>query len=201
MDKINKIIDKTDLIRCFQKQKIMPGRKLFNNSHNLPAAVLVPIIEEPNELLVLFTQRNLQLKNHAGQISFPGGKMEAVDKNLQETALRECFEEVGLTVDQTQVIGQLPTLESSTGFLVTPFIGVITPPLELKIDPLEVEEIFTVPLSYLLDIHNHHHELFTFAGKQIPITVINYQEHRIWGLTAKIIVELALILLKNLPKK
>lgn len=197
---MDKIIDKIELIRCFSGQKIPPLSPSFNNNQSSPAAVLVPIIVEPTELLVLFTQRNSQLKNHPGQISFPGGKMEATDTDLQTTALRECFEEVGLAVQQTQVIGQLPSLESSTGFLVTPFIGLITPPLELKIDPLEVAEIFTAPLNYLLDPRHHSHELFLHAGKQIPITVINYQEHIIWGLTAKIIVELAEILSqKNMP--
>lgn len=194
---MDKIIDKTELIKCFSGQKIPPLNPSFNNSPSSPAAVLVPIIIEPEELLVLFTQRNSQLKNHPGQISFPGGKMEASDPDLQATALRECFEEVGLAVHQTEVIGQLPGIESSTGYLVTPFIGLITPPLELKIDPLEVAEIFTAPLSYLLDPDNHNQELFLHAGKQIPITVINYQEHMIWGLTAKIIVGLAAVLSKK----
>jgi 8-oxo-dGTP pyrophosphatase MutT (NUDIX family) len=163
----------------------------------IPAAVLVPIIDEPGELLVLLTQRTLELKNHAGQISFPGGRKEQIDHSLKETALRETYEETGIKPEQINMIGNLPPVESRTGFLVMPFIGLITPPLELKIDPLEVAAVFTAPLDFLLDPNNQKQEIFIHQGKQMPLYSIQFQEHKIWGLTAKILVEMGKILLKK----
>ena len=115
----------------------------------------MPIIDDPNELRVLFTERTQQLKDHAGQISFPGGRMERVDKNLADTALRETVEETGLAIDQMEIIGTLTPVISTTGFLVTPFIGFVTPPLQLNLDPTEVAAAFTTPLNYVLDKAHH----------------------------------------------
>lgn len=181
-------ITKTDLCKIFSTTKNIAIAATDNEL--IPAAVLVPIIDDA-ELTVLFTQRNLDLRDHAGQISFPGGRMEVSDATLEQTALRESIEEVGLAQDQIQILGQMAPLVSSANFLVTPFVGLIQPPLKLIIDPLEVAEVFSAPLDFLLDPINQQRGVYLRDGKTIDIYFIEYQNHRIWGLTARILVEIS----------
>ena len=120
-----------------------------------PAAVLVPLVDHPpghpHGMTVLLTQRTAHLTAHAGQISFPGGRIEAHDPDPESAALRETEEEVGLPRDRVSVIGRLDTYLTGTGFEITPVVGIVTPPFPLAIDPFEVAEAFEVPLSYILD--------------------------------------------------
>lgn len=155
-----------------------------------PASVLVPLIDKGDHLEVLFTERAATLKNHAGHISFPGGSVEESDADLVTTALRETTEEIGLTKEKITLFGCLSPFISSSGYLVTPFVGLVTPPLELNIDAMEVNQVFTTPLDYVLDDINYRCEPITREGKQYEIYAVYYQTHRIWGLTAAILMEL-----------
>lgn len=160
------------------------------------ASVLVPVIDE-KELLILFTQRTDHLQHHAGQISFPGGAREVDDRDLAETALRETQEEIGLARETITLLGSLTPVISVSGFLVTPFVGLVKPPLKLILNPQEVAAIFTAPLNFVLDPNNHKQELYRWNNADRPVDVIQYEEHRIWGLTARILVEMT----KKIPSQ
>jgi 8-oxo-dGTP pyrophosphatase MutT (NUDIX family) len=154
------------------------------------AAVLVPIIARPEGFTVLFTRRTAHLKAHSGQISFPGGRAEAGDSSPQHTALREAQEEIGLAPARVEVLGQLPEYNTRTGFRVTPVIGLIQPPLELVPDAREVDEVFEVPLAFLLDPANHRHESRQIGARVATYYVIEHQGRTIWGATAGMLVNL-----------
>src|SRR6266850_7572696 len=115
------------------------------------AAVLIPIVQHPSGLSVIFTKRTTHLKAHSGQVSFPGGRAEPEDATPEFTALRETQEEIGLAMERVEVLGRLPDYLTRTGFRVTPVVGLIVPPLDLTPDPREVEDVFEVPLAFLLD--------------------------------------------------
>ena len=155
-----------------------------------PAGVLVPVVErESAELTLLLTQRSADLKHHPGQISFPGGRMEAHDADIVQTALRETHEEVGIRQADIAVIGFLNPMPTITGFAVTPIVGLIDPEYELNIDETEVEFAFEVPLSFLLDPANRRLVEREFFGNKAQIMEFQYGEHRIWGATAFIILQ------------
>jgi len=155
-----------------------------------PASVLIPVIVHPAELTVLFTQRTAHLKNHSGQVSFPGGRAEPGDASAEHTALREAEEEIGLAMQRVEVLARLPDYRTRTGFRVTPVIGVVTPPLELAPDPSEVAEVFEVPLAFLMDERNRQRRTREFQGQQVGYYVFEYGERVIWGATAGILVNL-----------
>jgi 8-oxo-dGTP pyrophosphatase MutT (NUDIX family) len=149
-----------------------------------PAAVLVPLVIRPTGFTVLLTQRTDHLKDHPGQISFPGGRVEEFDENPIATALRETQEEIGLPPHCVDVIGYLDAYETATGFLVTPVVGFVQPVFHLTLDPFEVAEVFEVPLPFLLDAGNHQIGKLTFCGMQRRFWVFQYQDRFIWGATA-----------------
>ena len=151
------------------------------------AAVLVPIVTHPQALSVLFTQRTTHLKNHAGQVSFPGGRAEPGDATPEFTALRETHEEIGLPPERAEIIARLPDYFTRTGYRVTPVVGLLTPPLALAPDPREVEEVFEVPLAFLLDPRNHQRETREIQGRTVAYYVIRYESRTIWGATAGIL--------------
>jgi 8-oxo-dGTP pyrophosphatase MutT (NUDIX family) len=154
------------------------------------AAVLVPIIGRPDGLTVLFTRRTAQLKAHSGQISFPGGRAEPGDPSAEHTALREAEEEIGLPPARVEVLGQLAEYHTRTGFRVTPVIGLIQPPLEVLPDAREVDEVFEVPLAFLLDPANHRRESREIGGRMASYYVIEHQGRLIWGATAGMLLNL-----------
>ncbi len=154
------------------------------------AAVLVPIVAHPAELTVLFTQRTSQLRSHSGQVSFPGGRAEPEDASPELTALREAEEEIGLPAERVEIVARLPDYLTRTGFRVTPVVGLLTPPLELAPDRREVEEVFEVPLAFLLDARNHLRETRELRGETVGYYVIQYGKRRIWGATAGMLVNL-----------
>jgi 8-oxo-dGTP pyrophosphatase MutT (NUDIX family) len=170
-------------------------RKMCENLK--PAGILIPIIERADSLSVLLTQRSADLANHAGQISFPGGRMESADADITRTALRETHEEVGIRPDQVDVAGYLPPMLTVTGYAVTPIVGLVQAGFTLTLDENEVEFAFEVPLPFLLDSKNQqscHREL---RGVIVPIVEFNYGSRRIWGATANILVEFRKIIIKN----
>jgi 8-oxo-dGTP pyrophosphatase MutT (NUDIX family) len=154
-----------------------------------PAAVLIPLIVH-KELTVLFTQRTAHLKNHSGQVSFPGGRAEPGDASAEFTALRETEEEIGLAMQRVEVLARLPDYRTRTGFRVTPVIGLVAPPLELAPDPREVAEVFEVPLAFLMEERNRQRRTREFQGRRVGYYVFEYGERVIWGATAGILVNL-----------
>ena len=159
-----------------------------------PAAVLVPLIEHTKGWAVLLTQRTAHLSAHAGQISFPGGRIEADDDDAVAAALRETEEEVGLARQHVSVVGRLDTYVTGTGFEITPIVGIVAPPYQLTIDPYEVAEAFEVPLSYVLDTRNHNRTERESAGRTRVFFVLPYEGRNIWGATAGMLVNLAEVL-------
>lgn len=152
------------------------------------ASVLVPIIVRPAELTVLFTRRTAHLKDHSGQVSFPGGRAEARDASPEATALRETREEIGLAPERVELLGRLADYHTRTGFRVSPVVGLVTPPFELNPDALEVEEVFEVPLSFLLDPAHHQRHAREFQGRVVHYYAIPYRDYYIWGATAGMLV-------------
>ena len=155
------------------------------------ASVLVPIVARTPAPTVLFTQRTAHLKNHSGQISFPGGRAEQSDAGPEETALRETREEVGLQADRIEVLGRLPEYHTRTGYRVTPVVGIVFPPFDLHPDANEVAEAFEVPLAFLLDERNLQRHTREFEGAERHFFAIPYGERYIWGATAGMLVNLA----------
>lgn len=152
-----------------------------------PAAVLFPIVLRDNGQTVLLTQRTAHLKDHAGQISFPGGRVEAADTSPIHTALRETEEEIGLARERVEVLGFLPEYRTGTGFRVTPVVALVTPPFELALDPFEVAEAFEVPLAFLLDPANHKRHSLHYRGAMRHFFAMPYGDYFIWGATAGMI--------------
>jgi len=149
-----------------------------------PAGVLVPIMERQDGLSVLLTQRAADLKHHAGQVSFPGGRMEKHDADVREAALRETHEEVGIEPKLVDVIGYLDSMPTITGFAVTPVVGLIQGGIELVVDRTEVDYAFEIPLDYLLDENNDRLCDREFEGRQFRLVEFHYNDERIWGATA-----------------
>ncbi len=155
------------------------------------AAVLVPLVEHADGFSLILTQRTAALKAHAGQISFPGGRMEKDDADAESAALREAWEEIGLDPKSVEILGRLDPYKTVTGFDVTPVVGALAPPLALKPDPVEVADIFEVPLAFLLDPANHQrHSRTSPTGAVRAYYAMPYQDRYIWGATAGMLVNL-----------
>ena len=153
------------------------------------ASVLVPLVIREAGLSVLLTQRTDHLHDHAGQISFPGGRAEESDADVVATALREAKEETGLPETCVEVLGALPIYITATNFHVTPVVGLLHPPFELQADPFEVADVFEVPLSFLMNSANHQRQsVETPRGERhfytMPYSVAPNQQYFIWGATA-----------------
>ena len=155
-----------------------------------PAAVLVPIVVRESGLTILLTQRTAHLRDHAGQVSFPGGRSEAGDATPVATALREAHEEVGIEARQVEVLGCLPEYLTSTGFRITPVVGLVSPPLNLRLDDFEVAEVFEPPLEFLLDAANHQRHKIEYRGAQREYWAMPWKGYYIWGATAGMLVSL-----------
>ena len=161
------------------------------------AAVLIPIIHRQESLSVLLTERSPDLNHHAGQISFPGGRMDPDDADIRATALREAQEEVGINPADIEIVGYLDPNPTVTGYAVTPVVALVDLRQELVIDPVEVKSAFEVPLPFLLDKDNQEYSEHEFEGVMVPIAEFNYGQYRIWGATAGMLIELRKILVKN----
>ena len=153
-------------------------------ARSVPAAVLVPLVERAAGMTVLLTQRAETLKDHAGQISFPGGRIEPEDQDAWHAALREAYEEIGLLANYVEFAGYLPDHHVITGFRVTPVVGFVNPDYQLRIAAAEVHDVFEVPLGFILDAANHKSRQRKFAGVTIEVHDIPYGDRNIWGATA-----------------
>ena len=140
--------------------------RVFDDREPAAASVLVPLGALETGVTVLLTRRTDHLRDHAGQISFPGGRAEEIDADAVHTAMREAEEEVGLAPEQVEVIGTLPVYTTVTGFHVTPVVALVRPGVALGIDSFEVAEAFEVPLAFLMDPANHRRHRFEFGGEE-----------------------------------
>lgn len=156
----------------------------------VPAAVLVPLVEREDALNVILTRRTDHLRDHAGQISFPGGRIEHDDRSPVAAALREAEEEIGLPATAVALVGELPRYRTGTGFLVYPVVGFVDPDAPLTADPGEVAEIFEVPLAFVLDPCNHRPHRLEHRGQVYRFCAMPYGDYYIWGATAAILREL-----------
>jgi 8-oxo-dGTP pyrophosphatase MutT (NUDIX family) len=162
----------------------LPGRE---NLHT-PAAVLVPIVNRPEGLTLLLTQRSDSLPDHPGQISFPGGRQEPEDRDAAATALRESDEEIGLPPERVEILGVVGRYETVTGYVVTPVAAWVEPPFELAPDPIEVADVFEVPLTFVLDPANFIQREREVSGRTRHYFAVPYGERYIWGATAAMIL-------------
>ncbi len=170
--------------------------KGINHKDNFsPAAVMIPLVERQtsagNQWHILLTQRAAHLKHHPGEISFPGGRQEASDRNLIQTALRECHEEIGINPNGVEILGRLPRQKTISQYHVTPYVAVIPSDAVFKLDHNEVESLFEIPLHYALDKTNQQQISQQVNGRTFHFYVIQYQQHRIWGATARMLVNLS----------
>lgn len=162
----------------WHQQSIEPGQRAKH------AAVLIPLIERGCGTQVLFTQRTSHLHDHAGQISFPGGRVEPEDRDRADTALRETEEEIGLPRSAIEVLGALPDYEMQSGFRIAPVVGWIRPPYRTSPDPFEVQDIFEAPLAHFLVPENYQRRRYTLEGLDRRYLAIPYGGRYIWGATA-----------------
>jgi len=158
------------------------------------AAVLVPLVPRAGQVQVLFTQRTAHLDDHAGQISFPGGRVEEGDASREATALRETAEEIGLASGSVAVLGRLPEYEIPSGFRITPVVGWIEPPFTLDLDAFEVASVFEAPLEHFLDAGRYQRRQFHFRGRHRHYLAIPFEGRYIWGATAGMLYNLCRLL-------
>lgn len=158
------------------------------------AAVLVPIVDRGDDLTVLLTLRALDLKHHAGQIAFPGGRLEPDDTDATAAALRETEEEIGLGREFVEVIGRLPDHAVITGYRVTPVVGLVKPGFSLVLDATEVAGTFEAPLRHLLDPSTHARRRRRIAGEEIESIDLPWGSFNIWGATAGMLLTLCDVL-------
>jgi 8-oxo-dGTP pyrophosphatase MutT (NUDIX family) len=156
-----------------------------------PSAVLVPVIRRGTELSVLLTVRSANLREHSGQIAFPGGAKDAADVTAVDNALREAHEEVGLDPHAVEIVGYLDDCVTLSRFLVTPVVGLIDGAPALQVDAREVAEVFEVPFAFIADRRNFERKLLSRDGFDVPFYELNWQQYRIWGATAGMLWDLA----------
>jgi 8-oxo-dGTP pyrophosphatase MutT (NUDIX family) len=183
----NNIISMPNIITDMSVNNKEDSLNLDNNSYKI-AAVLFPLIEKNNQLNVILTTRSKDLPSHPGQVCFPGGKLEKKDKNLIECAKRESYEEVGIKSKQITLLGQLDDCITGTNYKVTPVIGLIDSNYIPVIQEKEVADIFEVPLDYFIEKNNKKLESANYKGKSYTYYQYNWKDKKIWGSTARIIV-------------
>lgn len=181
------------------------GEPRFVQRDPVHAAVLIGLVQRAPGLTVLLTQRTAHLSSHSGQIAFPGGKADAQDADASATALREAQEEIGLDPRLVQVLGQLPLYTTGSAFLVTPVVALVQPELQLVANPHEVDDVFEVPLDFLMDPANHRRHSLAWQGLQrewfsMPYTDA-HAERFIWGATAGMLRNLYRFLLDGVVQQ
>ena len=161
------------------------------------AAVLVPLIDHSDGILVLLTLRTAGLPHHAGQVAFPGGRLDDTDRDPVDTALREAEEEIGLPPGAVDVVGRLDDYITGTGYVVAPIVGFVEPGREYVPDPFEVDDVFEVPLRFLMDPANHKRETKQWKGIERTFYAMHWHGWHIWGATAAMLVNLHEVLTRK----
>jgi len=156
---------------------------------NRTAAVLVPVLDNP-QAEILLTVRSEKLEQHPGQVSFPGGSVDQTDRSAVSTALREAEEEIGLDFSQVSPLGFLDRLDTISDYRVLPVVGLVRSSFIWKPDHREVSEVFTVPLEIAINHREYSHKVISEGGKSIVVSSLNWQGHKIWGITAAILLNL-----------
>ena len=160
----------------------------------IPAAVLIPLINRRDGVMVMLTKRSNALPDHPGQISFPGGRIDASDASPRAAALREADEEVGLPSNSVEIVGELDIYITRTGFHITPVVGLVRPPIEIQPNPAEVAEVFELPLELAVDPANYERCSRIHEGRCRNFYVLTFEDRVIWGATAGMLVNLAQVL-------
>jgi len=170
---------------------LSPIPRRLRSDAGRPAAVLVGLMADASGWQVIMTERAAHLAHHAGQISFPGGKVDESDPTLVATALREADEEIALPATKVDILGGLDPVSSPVGFIVQPVVGIVAPQVALQACPDEVARILILPLADLISPPRHRRESYIREGHRRDVWVIDHPDHYIWGLSAAIIVDLA----------
>ena len=176
---------------CSSDFDLNPDMDLDQKFNFLEASVLIPILTFKKDLEILLTKRSNSLRNHPGQIAFPGGKKDQSDSSPIETALRETQEEVGLNPKNVEIIASLPSHKTATGFVIKPYLGLVNQPFSETLRQGEVDEIFTVPYEYILNEKNFSIKTRKWNGLQRSYYVVPYGPYYIWGATARILLNLS----------
>ncbi len=158
-----------------------------------PAAVMVLFFREKDQWNILYTQRTHSVRDHKGQVSFPGGAWEDQDLCLKETALRETFEEIGIKKENIQILGSLSPINTISYYTITPFIGLISPDLHFQLEKAEVESVFSIPIAWLVDESNREEREFIDTSSNVHRNVVFYKEyngHILWGITAMLTIKI-----------
>lgn len=175
---------------CFSKLPVLQPKDINENVPQRLAAVLMPLIELEDQQYFLFTRRTETVGDHRGQVSFPGGSWEPEDINLVNTALRETLEELGIPASKIEVLGCLEPRRLVSGFLVTPVIGLVSWPIELKVFLPEVAKVFEIPIDWLADPMNHYLQDLEYNGMNFQVTYYKpYLGEVLWGATASMTLE------------
>lgn len=172
---------------------------LFSDKPLRPAAVLIPIYKKDGECHVLLTKRTEELEYHKGQICFPGGSHHEEDGSLQDTALREAYEEVGIRPEDVEILGELDGFGTLTSnFLITPFVGVIPYPYEFIVSEHEIDELVEIPLSALADDSNYWEEIRSAEGVTGKASFFKYKDKVVWGATSRILKQFVDLTIKKI---
>jgi 8-oxo-dGTP pyrophosphatase MutT (NUDIX family) len=158
-----------------------------------PAAVMVLFLREKDHWKILYTQRTHLVRDHKGQVSFPGGAWEDQDLCLKDTALRETYEEIGIKKEEIQILGSLPAIKTISNYIITPFVGLISSELHFQLEAAEVESVFSIPIAWLADESNREEREFTDKSSNVHRNVVFYKEyngHILWGITAMLTIKI-----------
>ncbi len=162
-------------------------RELILGNRLRDAAVLIPVVDRGREATMLLTQRNAHLRSHAGQVAFPGGRIDPHDETPERAALREAEEEIGLGAEHVEIVGRMPDYVSGSGYRIVPVLSIVRPDFMLTINEDEVDDAFEVPLSFLMDPANHGRDSRVWQEKERFFYTMPYGDRHIWGVTAGII--------------
>jgi 8-oxo-dGTP pyrophosphatase MutT (NUDIX family) len=160
---------------------------------SIRASVLIPVFEHDGDTCILLTKRSTTVKYHKGEISFPGGMYEETDQDTGRTALRECREEIGVEEGDVEIVGRLDDMRTVTGFVITPYVGLMPYPYKFRLNPEEVEHLIYLPFPFLMNCEIEE-ESAEQQGKTVQVPAILYGGEKIWGATCKLLLQLRRIL-------